>query len=82
MTDFVKRNEIDTKADELRDAAEMCNDEMGEWWESLVNLVPKYRDGASVGFATAIELEIVSEYQRLKEEFTIIDGRLVHESEL
>lgn len=90
MTDFKRREEIDSKADDLREAAELCNDECGEWWQALANLVPRYRDGASDRFAAALEAEIITEHGRLKDEFRIVEEdvtrivterRLVHESE-
>lgn len=84
MTDFVKQNDIDKKAEELREASEMSENEFGKWWRRLADLVPTYRDGASDAFAEAIELEIIAEHKKMKEEFTYseADCWLVHNSEL
>ncbi len=71
MSDFKKQKDIDEKADDLREAAAMCNDEGGEWWVALTDLVPGYRDGASEQFSAAIEAEILREHRRLREEFRV-----------
>ena len=76
--------------EELEDAANLCCDELGEWWTALADLYPCIIDGGSKEFLEAYEKEMVNEYERFKSEFKIIEEtetrsttnkRLVHESE-
>lgn len=59
-------------ADELDDAASLCDDEVGEWWQALARMWPRVCDGASEEFLEAYKKELSSEHQRFKEEFQII----------
>jgi hypothetical protein len=58
-------------ADELDDAASLCDDEVGEWWQALARMWPRVCDGASEEFLAAYKKELSSEHQRFKEEFQI-----------
>lgn len=62
--------ELHDMADDLRDAAQLCNDELGEYWEALANLHPRALDGSGE-FAEAFEKELASEWQRLQDDFEI-----------
>ena len=71
MTD----NELHKFADELNEAAELCDDECGEWWSMLAAMWPRVRDAASSEFEAAYKQELRTEYQRFKDEFSIIEER-------
>lgn len=58
-------------ADELNDAARLCDDECGEWWSLLTDMWPRIRDGASDEFEEAYKKELRREYERFKNEFRI-----------
>lgn len=58
-------------ADELKEAALLCNDECGEWWNMLACMWPAVRDGASTEFEEAYKKELRAEHKRFKEEFRI-----------
>ena len=60
-------------AEELTDAAGLCNDELGEWWSMLANMWPRVRDCASDDFEDAYKRELREEYKRFKDEFWIED---------
>lgn len=58
-------------AEELNDAAELCNDECGEWWAMLAVMWPRVRDAASNEFEEAYKKELRREHKRFKDEFRI-----------
>lgn len=60
-------------AEELDEAAKLCNDECGEWWSMLAAMWPRVRDGASGEFQAAYEKELRSEHKRFKDEFRIVE---------
>lgn len=65
--------DIDEMAEELADAATLCDNELGEWWAALAGLVPHYRDGRSREFTKAVEAEITEQYECLKADFRIVE---------
>ena len=62
------------KLEKLRDAASLSNDELGEYWTSLCEAYDSsLRFGCSDSLEKALENEISLEYDRLEEEFEIIE---------
>ena len=62
--------ELHEMADDLREAAQLSCDELGEYWTSLANLYPGAIDG-SEEFAEAFKKELASEWQRFQDDFEI-----------
>ena len=59
--------------EELKYAAELCDDECGEWWAMLAAMWPRVRDSASCEFEEIYKKELRSEYNRFKSEFRIVE---------
>ncbi len=56
----------------LHNAAFLCNDELGEWWDCLASMQRHVAYGAcSPEFEKAYEAEMIEQYNRLKKEFVI-----------
>ena len=78
---------IELMVEELTEAAGFCNDELGEFWETLIRL-HDCCDFISTELKNYLEVEIEAEYKKLKEEFKFVEKevkykrkRLVHISE-
>lgn len=57
----------------LEEYAEVCNDELGEYWTKLVSLVNSCDTGMSDEFEKAYHVEVASQLAYLKEHATIIE---------
>lgn len=68
--------DIEGKVIDLRNAASLCSDENGDWW----NLLADFYDQSSMATARlrkAIEQEIASEHKRLKRDFSEVTEEVV-----
>ena len=65
--------------EELSEAADYSDDELGEWWKGLADLWPRVVDGGSQEFLEAYIKELREEYKRFKEEFEIIEEKVTRE---
>ena len=82
-------NGIYSMARELEEAAKLSNDELGEWWSGLADILPLACSGSSE-FQAAYTKELQFEYERLKQDFRIVESvetqkvttrRLIHYTE-
>ena len=64
--------------EDLNEAANLSNDECGEWWASLASLWPRVRDAASTEFLRAYEVEVMCEHAHLKAHFEIVETTRTH----
>lgn len=58
---------------DLRDAASLCNDEQGEWWTALANVLDRVTDCGSMSFQRAYAKEVRKEHKHLKKNFEILE---------
>lgn len=65
--------QLDEKLEIIKQASQLEETELGEWWHALCNLHPRVMDGASEEFREAWEKEIDLEFQRVISEFKIVE---------
>lgn len=69
---------IEAMNEQLEEAAELLDDELGEYWRALTQLIPVYKNGASDEFAAALEKELQEQYTMLKEDFRLVSKEVTH----
>ena len=67
----MKREQFEAMIEDLEEAANMENAELGDWWDALTTLGYYIRNCGSEEFFDAWEAEVIAEHTRLKRDFKI-----------
>jgi hypothetical protein len=64
---------LEEKLKIIKQASQLEETELGEWWHVLCDMHPRVMDGASDEFREAWEKEIDLEFERVTSEFKIVE---------